>query len=88
MSTPPWLENPTADRYRELLDESESRSPHETPEDRIGEVVSHARQRLALRDALTLGFGGLVAVLLSLLGAAVRHLPNRRNASAKPTNPR
>lgn len=86
VSTPPWLENRTSDRYRELLDESENRSSHE-PEDRIDDVLSRARQRLALRDSLALGFGSLVAVLLSLLGATVRHLRHRRNASAKLTNP-
>lgn len=87
MSTAAWFGDPVTDRYRDLLDDAVKGASPEAPEDRIDHVLSQARRQLALRDALSLGFGGLVAVLLSFLRTVVRHLL-RRNARTQPPNPK
>ncbi|MDE0037036.1 MAG: hypothetical protein OXU77_05655 [Gammaproteobacteria bacterium] len=71
-----WFEGTAAERYRDLLDPQDDASSDDA-DDRVAEVVARARQQLALRDVIALGFGGLVGVVLSLLATVARHLHRR-----------
>ena len=79
-----WIDRPAAEHYRELLEAPNTAAPDDA-KDRIAEVVVRARQQLAMRDVIALGFGGLVAVLLSLLATVARHLNRPSRERADPT---
>lgn len=79
-----WFDRPAAEHYRELLEAPNDPAPDDAKE-RIAEVVARARQQLAMRDVIALGFGGLVAVLVSLLATLASRLNRHSRERADPT---
>ena len=59
--------------YTNLLDAEPAWDRNRREGKGVVRVVRRARRDVALHELVALGFGGLVQVLLSLLGAAIRH---------------
>lgn len=77
-----WLDGPASETYLDRLEATNDGASADANAAEVAGVVARARQQLALRDAVALGFGGLVGVLFSLLARVVQHVHRRRHPNA------